>query len=78
MTQPMITSFDLRFGRPQPKLGIAFSAITRKFTINEPFSQEEVRKEEEKEEVDEQEMIMTVEDQISLKMNEDLRARTRA
>jgi hypothetical protein len=36
-------------GRPQPKLGLSFSHITRKFTITEPYSEGEVKKEEEKE-----------------------------
>ena len=73
-----MTSFELRMGRPQPKLGIAFSHISKKFTITEPFSKLAVQKEEEKEVEEEQEMIMTMEDQVQLKIAEDLRARTRA
>ena len=59
-----MTSFELRMGRPQPKLGIAFSHITKKFSIIEPFSKQAVQKEEEKEVEEEQEMIMTMEDQV--------------
>ena len=33
-----ITSFDLRLGRPNPKLGILFSHITKKFTFAEPYA----------------------------------------
>jgi hypothetical protein len=51
-------------GRPQPKLGISFSHIAKKFTITEPFSKVAVQKEEEKEVEEEQEMIMTMEDQV--------------
>lgn len=64
-------------GRPQPKLGLSFSHITRKFTITEPYSEEQVKKEEEKEVIQEEEMILTLEDQIQLKTAEDLRARVR-
>ena len=76
--QSAITAFDIRFGRPQPKLGVAFSQATRKFTITEPYSAEEVKKEQDQEQVDEEEMIMTLEDQIALKTTEDLRGKTRA
>ena len=45
-------------------MSIEVSHITKKFTITEPFSKLAVHKEEDKEVEDQQEMIMTMEDQV--------------